>query len=108
MTIEYILIDGLNDSVEQAQQLAKLLKGLRCYINLIPYNDIGEAYGYKKPSGNRIHAFRKVLQNADFTVTVRLERGADISAACGQLHNLAEEVMPSVIENKSKETLINV
>lgn len=91
VTIEYILIAGVNDSDVQAQKLAKLLKGLRCYINLIPYNNIGEEYGYQKPSGNRTHAFRQILQAAGFTVTVRLERGADIAAACGQLHNQAEK-----------------
>lgn len=97
VTIEYILLDGVNDSIALAEELLKLLNGVNCLINLIPYNPIGDAgriagsveagIVYKRPNRNRVEAFRKVLQRGPHVVTVRLERGADIAAACGQLQN---------------------
>ena len=84
VTIEYILIDGLNDSIEQAEKVNRLLKGLKYNINLIPYNPIW-ASEFKKPSPERINKFKAVLEKTNASVTVRLERGADIAAACGQL-----------------------
>lgn len=92
VTIEYILLDGINDTPSHAHKLNNLLRPIKCLINLIPYNPIGEEYGYKRPSGNRIHAFREILMTGPNTVTVRLERGADIAAACGQLHNQMKQV----------------
>jgi len=84
VTIEYTLIDGVNDSPAQAEQINKLLKGLKYNINLIPYNPVcGDSF--KKPSVERINRFKSVLEKVERKVTVRLERGADISAACGQL-----------------------
>jgi 23S rRNA (adenine2503-C2)-methyltransferase len=88
ITIEYILLNGINDSIELASELNAQLKDIKCLINLIPYNPIGEQYGYERPSRNRVEAFRRELKKGRHTVTVRLERGADIAAACGQLHNL--------------------
>jgi 23S rRNA (adenine2503-C2)-methyltransferase len=88
VTIEYILLAGVNDSHAHAVRLAKLLAPLRCNINLIPYNPIGEQYGYQRPSNTTIVQFRETLKaHSRHTVTVRLERGADIDAACGQLSN---------------------
>lgn len=87
LTIEYILLNEVNDSPEQAHQLGKLLKGLKCNINLIPYNPIGDGYGYTRPSRNRIMNFTHTLMKYDKKVTVRVERGTDIDAACGQLAN---------------------
>lgn len=87
LTIEYILLAGVNDSVAHAQALRKRLKGLRCNINLIPYNPIGLADGYQRPTRQAVMAFKEVLAEGPQTVTVRLERGADIAAACGQLAN---------------------
>ena len=84
VTIEYILIDKLNDSVEHAEKLNKLLKGLKYNINLIPYNPVTDNE-FKKPSQERINKFKAVLEKTNASVTVRLERGADIAAACGQL-----------------------
>lgn len=85
ITIEYILIDGINDSVEQAEQVNKLLKGLKYNINLIPYNPVFGSE-FKKPSKDRINKFKTVLEKTNASVTVRLERGTDIAAACGQLN----------------------
>jgi len=84
ITIEYILIKDLTCSIEVAKELALLLKDIKCNINLIPYNDVMET-GYKKPSNNEIMKFKYLLEHSGKKVTVRLERGADIDAACGQL-----------------------
>ena len=84
VTIEYTLIEGVNDSTEQAEKVNKLLKGLKYNINLIPYNPVcGDKF--KKPSVERINRFKSVLEKVERKVTIRLERGTDIAAACGQL-----------------------
>lgn len=84
ITIEYILIHGFNDTVECAKELAYYLKDLKCNINLIPYNSVDDTK-YKKSSNNDIMRFKYLLEHSGKKVTVRLERGADIDAACGQL-----------------------
>ena len=84
ITIEYILIHGFNDTPQVAKELAYLLKDIKCNINLIPYNSVIEN-DYKKPSGTDIMKFKYLLEHSGKKVTVRLERGADIDAACGQL-----------------------
>lgn len=84
ITIEYLLISGLNDTVESAKELAYYLSDIKCNINLIPYNST-EKNDYKKPSNNAIMKFKYLLEHSGKKVTVRLERGADIDAACGQL-----------------------
>ena len=84
VTIEYILIHGFNDTSAVAKELAYLLKDLKCNINLIPYNSVIEN-DYKKPSNSDIMKFKYLLEHSGKKVTVRLERGADIDAACGQL-----------------------
>jgi 23S rRNA (adenine2503-C2)-methyltransferase len=88
LTIEYILLAGVNDQPSHAHALGKLLQGLKCNVNLIPYNPIGDDYGYKRPSNNAIHRFRAIVSDQyGKKVTVRVERGVDIAAACGQLAN---------------------
>lgn len=89
ITIEYLLIKDLNDTIESAKQLVDYLKDIKCNINLIPYNPT-EKNDYKKPSGNSIMRFKSLLEQAGKKVTVRLERGADIDAACGQLRGKVE------------------
>ena len=84
ITVEYILIHGFNDTPEVAKELAYYLKDLKCNINLIPYNPVDETE-YKKPSNNDVMRFKYLLEHSGKKVTVRLERGADIDAACGQL-----------------------
>ena len=88
ITIEYILIKGLNDTVESAKQLADYLHDIKCNINLIPYNPVMEN-DYKKPTSSEIMKFKCLLEHSGKKVTVRLERGADIDAACGQLRGKA-------------------
>lgn len=84
ITIEYILIHEFNDTLEVAKKLAEFMKDLKCNVNLIPYNTVGESI-YKKPNNNDIMKFKYIIEHSGKKVTVRLERGADIDAACGQL-----------------------
>lgn len=84
VTVEYILLDHINDGTEHAHELAKLMKNTPCKINLIPFNPYPGS-PYKKPSNSRIDRFMKVLMSYDYTVIVRKTRGDDIDAACGQL-----------------------
>lgn len=84
VTIEYVLLDHVNDSTDQAHELAALLKDLPCKINLIPFNPHDGA-NYQRPSNSRIDRFYKVLFDYGFTVMRRTTRGDDIAAACGQL-----------------------
>ena len=90
LTVEYILLEGVNDQPSHAHELGKLLKTLKCNVNLIPYNPIGECYGYKRPSNNAIHRFKDIVYGYGKKVTVRVERGTDIAAACGQLANTVQ------------------
>ncbi|PMH37552.1 bifunctional tRNA (adenosine(37)-C2)-methyltransferase TrmG/ribosomal RNA large subunit methyltransferase RlmN [Vibrio sp. 10N.286.49.B3] len=84
VTVEYVLLDHVNDDMQHAHQLAELLKDTPAKINLIPFNPYPGS-PYKKPSNSRIDRFQKTLMQYDYTVTVRKTRGDDIDAACGQL-----------------------
>ena len=84
VTIEYVMLAGVNDSDEHARQLVALLKDLPSKVNLIPFNPFPHA-PYDRSSNNRIHAFSNILNNAGFVCTIRQTRGDDIDAACGQL-----------------------
>lgn len=84
VTFEYVMLDGVNDSEEQAQQLVNLLKGIRAKINLIPFNAF-EQSGYQRSSQEAIDKFSQVLMRNNIVVITRRPRGEDIAAACGQL-----------------------
>jgi 23S rRNA (adenine2503-C2)-methyltransferase len=84
VTYEYLLLSGINDSLEHADELAKLIKGTMGYVNLIPYNET-KLCDYKRSSGNRVHAFLDRLTKLGVTSTIRKEFGSDVDAACGQL-----------------------
>ncbi|MEQ2130491.1 23S rRNA (adenine(2503)-C(2))-methyltransferase RlmN [Caldanaerobacter subterraneus KAk] len=84
ITFEYALIDGVNDKKEHAYQLVDLLKGMLCHVNLIPINYVKEI-GFRKSSNEKVMMFKKIIENACITCTVRRELGSDIEAACGQL-----------------------
>ncbi|MEM1404093.1 MAG: 23S rRNA (adenine(2503)-C(2))-methyltransferase RlmN [Pseudomonadota bacterium] len=84
VTVEYTLMAGVNDQREHARELAELLRGFPCKINLIPFNPFPNS-GYERPSGNAVSRFWQVLVDAGYVVTVRTTRGDDIDAACGQL-----------------------
>jgi len=84
ITIEYVMLDGVNDSNQNAHELAKVLNDVPAKVNLIPFNPFPETR-YKRSSNNRIHRFRDILVDAGLTVITRKTRGEDIDAACGQL-----------------------
>lgn len=84
ITFEYILIAGTNDDLDQANLLAKHARKLRAKVNLIPYNAV-EGLDWKRPNLKRIEAFRRRVEAGGAKVTVRMEKGHDIDAACGQL-----------------------
>ncbi|QQL45187.1 23S rRNA (adenine(2503)-C(2))-methyltransferase RlmN [Sulfuriroseicoccus oceanibius] len=90
ITFEFILIDGINDSMDQAVELAKRAKQLDAKVNLIPYNTV-DGLTWKRPSNNRCQTFRKMLATHGVPATLRLEKGHDIDAACGQLRLKEEE-----------------
>lgn len=84
VTIEYLLLAGVNDSCVLAEELANLIRGLNVYVNLIPYNETSHIE-YKKSSNSQVMAFYDKLKKCGINVTVRREFGGDIDAACGQL-----------------------
>ncbi|MGQ0523961.1 MAG: 23S rRNA (adenine(2503)-C(2))-methyltransferase RlmN [Betaproteobacteria bacterium] len=84
VTFEYVMLAGVNDSVDQARRLAALLETVPCTINLIPFNPFPDS-GYARSAPEAIARFRDVLMRAGYTVTIRKTRGDDIDAACGQL-----------------------
>lgn len=84
VTVEYVMLDHVNDSTDQAHMLAKTLQGVPCKINLIPFNPFPQS-PYGRSSNSRIDRFAKVLMQHGYTVMVRKTRGDDIDAACGQL-----------------------
>ena len=84
VTIEYIMLDSINDSEECAHELAKILRGLLCYVNLIPYNET-ENIGYKRTKKAQIMKFYDILKKENISVTIRREFGSKVDAACGQL-----------------------
>lgn len=90
LTLEFILIEEVNDSLEQARELAKIARDLHAHVNLIPYNTV-EGLPWKRPNSNRQMAFAKVLRDQGISFTIRKEKGHDIDAACGQLRLRTEE-----------------
>jgi len=84
VTFEYVMLDGINDTVEHAHQLLNVVKNVPCKFNLIPFNPFPNS-GYGTSTPNHIRVFKDILMNAGYIVTVRRTRGEDIDAACGQL-----------------------
>jgi 23S rRNA (adenine2503-C2)-methyltransferase len=84
VTFEYVMLDGINDSVEHARELAAIARRVRCKYNLIPFNPFPNSE-FRRSDPDRIRAFAEVLSRAGVTVTTRKTRGDDIAAACGQL-----------------------
>jgi 23S rRNA (adenine2503-C2)-methyltransferase len=97
VTFEYVMLDGVNDTVEHAHELLKVIKNVPCKLNLIPFNPFpNSGYATSKPS--HIRVFRDILMQAGYIVTVRKTRGDDIDAACGQL---AGKVQDKIKRNKT-------
>ena len=90
VTFEYIMLKDVNDRVENAKELANILKGINCYVNLIPYNETSHIE-YKKSSKDSIMKFYDTLKKNNINVTIRKEFGSNVSAACGQLRSNYEE-----------------
>jgi 23S rRNA (adenine2503-C2)-methyltransferase len=88
ITFEYVLLQGVNDSPEDAHRLTKLLRGIKCKVNLIPFNPFPGSE-FKRPEDATVRRFQKLLLDANYTAPVRESRGRDISAACGQLREKA-------------------
>jgi len=99
ITFEYCMLDGVNDHDQHAKELIRLLKGLHCKLNLIPFNPFPES-GLKRSSVTRVKEFAQILQDADIVTTVRKTRGDDIAAACGQL---AGDVIDRTNRNQRQE-----
>ncbi len=89
VTFEYCMLDKINDGVTEAKELAKILKGLNCHVNLIRYNPVSSLLFQPSPQ-KQVRVFRAILQTAGIQVTQRLQRGVDIDAACGQLRQKME------------------
>ena len=94
ITFEYVMLDGVNDTKEDAWRLVELLRGIPAKVNLIPFNEWPGA-PYKRSSGNRIHAFADIIHNAGYASPIRTPRGEDIMAACGQLKSATERARKS-------------
>ena len=90
LTLEYILIDGVNDGLDQAQALVGIARELHAHVNCIPYNKV-EGLDWKRPSITRQDTFVRVLRKANVSVTIRREKGHAIDAACGQLRLKTEK-----------------
>jgi 23S rRNA (adenine2503-C2)-methyltransferase len=84
VTFEYVMLEGVNDDLEYARELTRLMREIECKFNLIPFNPFPNS-GFNSSSWSQILKFQKVLQNAGYITTVRKTRGEDIDAACGQL-----------------------
>ena len=84
VTFEYVMLDGVNDTVEHAHELLEVIKNVPCKLNLIPFNPFPNS-GYETSKSSHIRVFRDILMQAGYVVTVRRTRGDDIDAACGQL-----------------------
>jgi len=90
VTFEYIMLKDVNDKIIHAKELSELLKGINCYVNLIPYNETSYIE-YKKSSKENIMSFYDTLKKNNINVTIRKEFGSNVSAACGQLRSNYEE-----------------
>ena len=102
VTFEYVVLGGVNDGPQLAKELARLCRGWPCHVNLIPWNDVPDAQlegaAFGAPSSENLRGFRGTLEAAGVSVTQRIQRGADVAAACGQLRALQKDnVIPLAV-----------
>jgi 23S rRNA (adenine2503-C2)-methyltransferase len=90
VTYEYVVLGGLNDRVDHAKELARLLAGRKAHVNLIPWNDV-EGLQYRRPTDDDLSRFMDVLHRTGVSVKVRKRKGSEIDAACGQLRRKVEQ-----------------
>jgi len=102
ITFEYVLVGGINDTSQDAKRLLKLLRGIPSKINLIPLNE-APGIPFKKTSDEKVREFQEILVKGGFTAIVRASKGADISAACGQLQGRGTERFETVPYKSSEE-----
>lgn len=107
VTVEYVLLNGVNDSTEQAHQLVQVLKGTPAKVNLIPFNPYPGS-PYTRPSHSRMDRFSKVLQAHGLTSIVRRPRGDDIDAACGQLVGDVVDRTKRLVKKQSQKQTIAI
>ena len=100
LTFEYVLLEGFNDADADARRVASLLRDLRAKVNLIPYNS-GPELPYRAPAFERVVAFQKILADRRIPTFIRISRGQDIRAACGQLSLEGLKQQPSPAEADS-------
>ena len=93
ITFEYVMLDGVNDTPEDARRLVKLLQGIKAKVNLLPLN-AAPAIPFERPSDARVNRFAAILAEHGLTVSVRKSRGRDIRAACGQLITESQRTAP--------------
>ena len=95
VTFEYVVLGGVNDTPDMAKKLARLCKGWPCHVNLIPWNAVAgaglEGTGFGAPKSEDLRRFRAILEESNIATTQRVQRGADVAAACGQLRALKKE-----------------
>src|SRR5688572_3369246 len=96
ITLEYILLSGVNDQPEHARELVKVCRTMRANVNLIRYNEVA-SLPYKRPKADDVVTFQEILRNAGVNAHVRKSRGRDIDAACGQLRRKEQEKLTSAI-----------
>ena len=99
ITFEYVMLEGVNDSVQQARELVSLVREVPCKFNLIPFNPFPQTH-YRRSGADAVRRFCDVLMHADIVTTTRRTRGGDIAAACGQL--------AGQVQDKTKRTLMEV
>jgi 23S rRNA (adenine2503-C2)-methyltransferase len=102
ISFEYTLLGGVNTSPQQARQLAQLLRGFQCHVNLIPYNPISDA-DYRRPTSTTVEIFAQTLKEQNIAVSVRRTRGVEADAACGQLRGTHEKKERIALERESQE-----
>ena len=99
ITFEYVLLAGVNDSLQDAERLAKLLRGIPAKINLLPFN-VHDKSPYKRPSDEVVDRFQEAMLGYGYSTSVRSSRGRDVTAACGQLgHNASQEKVGTKIRS---------
>ena len=103
LTFEYVLLAGVNDTSEDANRLASLLRGIRCKVNLIPFNEF-PGNPFRRPASDVIDAFQQIIRNRGLDAFLRKSRGDDVLGACGQLGRSASEVLEA-LPTHSKRTL---
>lgn len=101
LTFEYVLLAGINDSVEDANRLASLLRGLRCKINLIPFNEF-PGNPFRRPTPDVIDTFQQIIRRRGLDVFLRKSRGDDVLGACGQLGRSASEILEALPTNPKR------